>query len=133
MTTEDFFSFVLLISLSFTLFMTRRFILNGCIGVAMRIVVERLVEVAITSTNIVVDVSTVVLIVYVLFYTRYCSVGNSFYTFDIAFKHWFCFVKAFVIVLNIADVLAYCKSRFFQFFHVLRSNSSFKKCANVPS
>ena len=70
MTAEDFFSFALLISLSFTLFMTRRFILNGCIEVAMRIIVEGLVEVAITSTNVVVDVSTVVLIVYVLFYTR---------------------------------------------------------------
>ena len=51
--------------------MVREFTLNGCIRVSMRIVVEKLVEVAITSTDVVVDVSTVALIEFIsCFYTR---------------------------------------------------------------
>ena len=46
--------------------MARGFIFDGCIRVAMRIVVERLVKVAISSANVVVDASTAALIVCVL-------------------------------------------------------------------
>ena len=51
--------------------MVQEFTLNGCIRVSMRIFVERLVEMAFTSIDVVVDVSTVALREFIsCFYTR---------------------------------------------------------------